>query len=58
MMGGSGILTFAMIAMIAMMVVMMGGMIVGAGWGLVRHHRRRDTPGGALDRTSRHPNTH
>jgi len=28
--------------MVAMMVVMMGGMVVGAGWAIVRRRRQRD----------------
>jgi hypothetical protein len=28
--------------MVVMMVVMMGGMVVGAGWAIVRRGRRRD----------------
>jgi hypothetical protein len=39
MMGGSTLMT---IAMIVMMVVMMGGMVAGAAWGFVRRHRRRE----------------
>jgi len=39
MMDGSTLMT---IAMITMMVVMMGGMVVGAAWALARHRRQRD----------------
>jgi hypothetical protein len=54
MMGGSGLLTFAMIAM---MVVMMGGMVVGAGWGLVRRRSRREPPAGFAGGKPQHPKT-
>jgi hypothetical protein len=36
-MGASGLLT---VAMVAMMVVMMGGMVLG-GWGIMRRRHRR-----------------
>jgi hypothetical protein len=39
MMGGSTLVT---IAIVAMMTVMMGGMVVGAGFALLRRGRRRD----------------
>jgi hypothetical protein len=39
MMGGSTLMT---VAMVLMMVVMMGGMIAGAAWGFVRRRRGRD----------------
>jgi hypothetical protein len=38
-MDGSTLMT---VAMIVMMVVMMGGMVVGAGWALVRRWKQRD----------------
>jgi hypothetical protein len=38
-MGGSTLIT---VAMIGMMTLMMGGMVVGAGWAFVRRRRRRD----------------
>jgi hypothetical protein len=38
-MDGSTLMT---VAMIALMVVMMGGMVLGAGWALVRRWRQRD----------------
>lgn len=38
-MGGSTLMT---VAMIVMMVVMMGGMLVGAGWAFLRRRRQRD----------------
>jgi hypothetical protein len=38
-MGGSTLMT---IAMIVMMVLMMGGMVAGAAWALVRRRRDRD----------------
>jgi hypothetical protein len=47
MMGGSGLLTFAM----------MGGMVVGAGWGLVRRRSRREPPAGFAGGKPQHPQT-
>jgi LPS O-antigen subunit length determinant protein (WzzB/FepE family) len=38
-MDGSTLMT---VAMVVLMVVMMGGMVVGAGWALVRRSRQRD----------------
>jgi hypothetical protein len=39
MMDGSTLMT---VVMVALMVVMMGGMVVGAGWAVVRRWRQRD----------------
>ena len=39
MMGGASLVT---VVMVVMMAVMMGGMVVGAGWAFVRRLRRRD----------------
>jgi hypothetical protein len=38
-MDGSTLMT---VVMVALMVVMMGGMVVGAGWAVVRRWRHRD----------------
>jgi LPS O-antigen subunit length determinant protein (WzzB/FepE family) len=38
-MDGSTLMT---VAMIVLMAVMMGGMVLGAGWALVRRRRQRD----------------
>jgi hypothetical protein len=50
MMGGSGLLTFAVIAM-------MGGMVVGAGWGLVGRRSRREPAAGFAGGKPQHPQT-
>jgi hypothetical protein len=39
MMGGSSLMT---IAMVVMMIAMMGGMVAGAAWGFVRRRGRKD----------------
>jgi hypothetical protein len=41
----------ALVAMVAMMILMCGGMITGTGWGIVRGRRRHAGPAGQRART-------